>query len=338
MFSFIGQFLDATIITPITNLLLVIYNFVGDFSLTIIVFTLIVKLCMWPLVKKQFKQARLMRKIQPELAEIRKNAKGNRMVEQMQMMDLYKRNNVKPFSSILTLVVQLPIFFALFWAITTVVPTTNEKLQEHPVEQKAYSFVADMPRVREIIEQQQSAETIEAYEFRPELFGIIDLSAHALESPMTISSVVVLFFALLSALSQYWVAKQQIPTSTKKKTFKQIMKEAADGKDPDQSELNAVVSGQMSKFMPIMMLLIMINLIGALSFYYFISNLITIIQQKTMLNKELDQLDASADKTIMKELKKAEEAVIVKDSTKPNKKSNKNITRISVSDNKKRRK
>ena len=92
------------IVRPITNILFLIYGLVGDFGLAIILFTVLVKICLWPLVKRQLHQTRLMRKIQPELAEIKKNCNGNRQLESLQMMDLYKRNNIKPFRSMLTLI------------------------------------------------------------------------------------------------------------------------------------------------------------------------------------------------------------------------------------------
>ena len=58
-----------------------------------------------------------MKKLQPELAQIRKNCKGNKQLESLQTMDLYKRYNVKPAGSFLTLLIQLPIFIAIFGAI-----------------------------------------------------------------------------------------------------------------------------------------------------------------------------------------------------------------------------
>ena len=70
--------IDAVIIRPITNLLFLIYNLVGDFGLAIILFVILVKLCMYPLTRSQLRQTKLMRKLQPELAEIKKNCNGNR--------------------------------------------------------------------------------------------------------------------------------------------------------------------------------------------------------------------------------------------------------------------
>ena len=91
--------IDMIIVRPIVNILFVTYNFLGDFGLAIIVFTLVVKFLTWPIMKRQLRQTKLMREIQPELAEIKKNCKGNRQLESIQMMDLYKRKNIKPFRS-----------------------------------------------------------------------------------------------------------------------------------------------------------------------------------------------------------------------------------------------
>lgn len=323
------ELIDMIIVRPIVNLLLVIYSFVGDFGLAIILFTVLVKLLIWPLMKKQLHQTRVMREIQPELAEIKKNCKGNRQLESIQMMDLYKKKNIKPFRSMLMLLIQLPIFIALYTAIRVMVTPPTVDLS---VEKSAYSFVEQMPRVQEIIADHES--------FHPTLFGVIDLSATA--GFASVSAVIVLVFALAAALMQYIMAKQQNPSKkSEKRGFKQIMKEAAEGKEADQSELNSVVSGQMTKFMPIMMLFIMINLPGALVFYYMLTNMITVVQQKVILSRNYTEMEAAADKKILKELRAAEEAEIVSEPAKGSKgktkKSKQNITRISAS-NKRRRK
>ena len=57
------ELIDFIIVRPITNILFVIYGFVGDFGLAIILFTVLVKICLWRLVKRQLHETRLMRKI-----------------------------------------------------------------------------------------------------------------------------------------------------------------------------------------------------------------------------------------------------------------------------------
>ena len=58
-------FLDMIIVRPIVNILFVIYSLVGDFGFAIILFTVIVKLITWPLMKRQLNQTRLIRELQP---------------------------------------------------------------------------------------------------------------------------------------------------------------------------------------------------------------------------------------------------------------------------------
>lgn len=229
------------------------------------------------------------------------------------MLDLYKRNNIKPFRSVLTLVIQLPIFIALYTAVRVMVlPTPTDNLSI-----RAYTPIAQMERIDDVIEKQVAflnqptdATDKQSYDFHPKLFGVVDLDVKA--GFGSVSAVVIMVFALASAFSQYWISRQQLPSNKKnRKTFRQIMAEAADGKEPDQTELNQIVSGQMSFMMPLMMLLLMINLPGALVFYYLISNLMTGVQQKYVLSKKEDQMEQSADRKIIRDLKKIEEGQVV---------------------------
>ena len=304
------ELIDMVIVRPITNILFVIYGFVGDFGLAIILFTILVKICLWPLMKRQLHQTRLMRKIQPELAEIKKNCNGNRQLESLQMMDLYKRNNIKPFRSMLTLIIQLPIFIALYTAVRVMVlPTTSDNLGI-----RAYPFVREIGDINEVIQLQDTylaAPDQNTYDFHPKLFGLVELDVKP--GFTSISALVLLAFALAAAFSQYWISRQQLPSkkSQKSRTFRQIMKDAADGKEPDQAELNTVMTGQMSKIMPLMMLLIMINLPGALVFYYLISNLMTGVQQKFILARSGNEMELAADKKVIRELNRIEEGQVV---------------------------
>ncbi len=334
------NFIDMIVVRPITNILFVIYNFVGDFGLAIILFTILVKICMWPLVKKQFHQTKLMRKIQPELTKIKKNCNGNRQLESLQTMDLYKRYNVKPFRSMLTLFIQLPIFIALFTAIRVMVqPRLDDNLSL-----RAYPGIVQMERIDEVVKLQEPylndlqndkipAEEKTKYDFHPQLFGLVDLDVRP--GFNSVSAIIILGIALAASLVQYINTKQQNPSgkSEKKKKFRDLIKEAQNGKEPDQSDMNVMMTGSMSKMMPIMMFMIMINLQGALVLYYFLSNLITVVQQKIIFAKSGEEMEIATDKAIVKELNKIQEAKVIE-----NKKTGTKITRISAKDNKRRKK
>ncbi len=337
--------IDIIIVRPIVNILFVIFNLVHDFGLAIIIFTVIVKLCMWPLVRRQLNQTKLMRKLQPELTQIKKNCKGNKQLESLQTMDLYKRYNVKPFSSILTLIIQLPIFIAIFSAIkviATPLPTDNlmnraydivayEGSEIKALEEKQKVYLADLTNNDIPVEEKV------AYDFYPQLFGVIRLDVKASDVMMgkfSWSALFILVCAVMASVVQYFATKQQMPSgkSEKKKKFRDILKEAKEGKEIDESEITSMTTGQMSAMMPIMMFVIMFNLNGALAFYYFLSNIITIIQQKIVLRSVNREIDDMTDKVVLKELRNIQEAEVVE-----NKKTGTKIKRISAKDIKKKR-
>lgn len=382
--------LDMIIVRPIVNILFLIYSVVGDFGLAIILFTIIVKLLTWPLIKRQMHQTKMMRKIQPELAEIKKNCKGNRQLESLQMMDLYKKNNIKPFSSMLTLFIQLPIFIALFTAINVSVRpcavnddynvSANTCLNKtditYSVEHSAYSFVRPLNNVSTLIEQQneyfrnfESDPDTAEYQFKPQLFNAIDLSArpNMVFSNFSPSTAVIFLLAIACAFTQFIMARQQDVTrkkGEKRRSLRQMMKETAEGKEISQDEINAYSQSQMTYMMPIMMFFIMFSLPGAIVLYYFLNTSISVVLNKIVLSRNLEQMEEAADKRVLKELrdatKKIQEAEIVSDTTKTddgprvtkvksnskksthyasnkNKKDKTHITRISASDKKKRR-
>lgn len=316
---------DLLITQPIFNLLMTIYNFVGDFGVAIILFTIIVKILMWPLIRGQLHQTKIMRDIQPELKKIKRNAKGNKQLESMQMMELYKKNNIKPFRSILMLAIQIPIFITLFNVINI---TVNHRDQ---VQHFTYSFVQNFDRVSEVIEKPDS--------FQPKLFGVVDLSTKAMPIKDT-SSAILFVMAAASAILQWYMTKQQQPKNNKKRRLRDIMSEAANGKEADQSEINSIVSKQMSFMLPLMMFYATINFFGAITFYYFLNNLIQVIQQKIVLSEDSKELEEIANEPVKRE-KNAKKAQIVKN-TKSGTKSNsanknaKNITRIKAVDKKRK--
>ncbi len=113
-----------TLITqPLFNLLLVIFAFVpgNDFGVALIIFTILIRVLLWPLLKKQHHQQRAMRELQPEIAKIKKSVKGDKQKEAELMMELYKEKEINPLSSIGVAFLQLPILLALFYVIRDVV-------------------------------------------------------------------------------------------------------------------------------------------------------------------------------------------------------------------------
>lgn len=273
---------DTFIVQPIFNLLVGLYTIIpgGDFGVAIIIFTVLVRFALYPLTRSMLHQSQAMRKLQPKLKQIKKKAKGNRQLESMQMMELYKEHGVKPFRSILILLIQLPIFIALYSVIQIFT------IHRDQVAKFAYDFLEGIPAVKQIIEHPD--------QFNEKLFGFVDLVKPAFHQNGVEWFLVIL--AAVAGYTQYIMSKQTMPSADPDRRLRDIMAEAAEGKQADQSEMNAVVMRKMSKFLPIVMFFVMISVPGALALYFAVSNLVAVGQQHYLLKQDEDELEEIADK------------------------------------------
>ena len=101
---------------PILNLLIYFYQTIGfhDLGLAIIFVTLFIRLILYPFFHTGAKQQMLMQRIQPHVKKIQELHKDDREMQAKALMELYKEHGVNPFSSIILLVIQLPILIALY--------------------------------------------------------------------------------------------------------------------------------------------------------------------------------------------------------------------------------
>ncbi len=250
----------------------------GDFGISIILFTILLRIVLHPLVKRQLHQTKLMRKLQPELEQIKKRNKGNRQMQGIQMMELYKRHGVSPFRSIGILLIQLPIFIALFLVIQIFT------LHRERLEVFTYDILEGISQIKFIVDNPA--------EFNEKLFGIVDLTQHAISAEGI--NLILVGLAIAAAVGQYYQSKQIMPQDSTKRRLRDIMADAANGKDADQSEINAAVMGKMVVILPFMMLFIMLSLPGAIALYYATSTLVTLLQQSIILKQDEEELEEIA--------------------------------------------
>ena len=92
---------------------------VGNFGIAILIATVLVKAAVFPLANKSYASMSKMKKLQPEMERLKKEYPDDRMKQQQEMMALYKREKVSPLSGCFPVVVQIPIFFALYKVILT---------------------------------------------------------------------------------------------------------------------------------------------------------------------------------------------------------------------------
>ena len=112
--------------SPVGHLLAFIHSALSTFllpasgpawALSIVLLTVTVRLLLFPLFVKQIKSQRRMQELAPKIKELQKLHKGDRETLNTEMMKLYKDNNANPISGCLPLLLQLPVFFALFTVI-----------------------------------------------------------------------------------------------------------------------------------------------------------------------------------------------------------------------------
>ncbi len=99
---------------PMFKALKFFYELLGNFGLSILMVTIIVKAVLFPLANKSFKSMNKMKQLQPQINRIRELHANDKMLQNKEIMELYKRERVNPLSGCLPLLVQIPIFFSLY--------------------------------------------------------------------------------------------------------------------------------------------------------------------------------------------------------------------------------
>ena len=99
---------------PFYEVLTFLNGIFGNFAIALLVFTFLIKLCVFPLTQKSYRSFARMRKVAPQMVEIREKYSEDRMKMQQAIFELYKRENVNPVAGCVPILIQMPIFFALY--------------------------------------------------------------------------------------------------------------------------------------------------------------------------------------------------------------------------------
>ncbi|HEX7125965.1 MAG TPA: membrane protein insertase YidC [Thermodesulfobacteriota bacterium] len=95
-----------------------LHGLLGNYGLAIIALTILIKLVFWPLTAKQIRSSKAMARIQPEMTRLREKYKNDREALNREMMQLFRQHNVNPLMGCLPLLVQIPVFFALYQVLS----------------------------------------------------------------------------------------------------------------------------------------------------------------------------------------------------------------------------
>ena len=102
----------------VVHILNAIYGVVGYYGIAIIIVTVLMRIIIFPLTLKQEKSMKKMRELQPELEKIKEKYKDNPQEYQQKTAELYRESGVNPLGGCLPLLIQMPVFVALYWAFS----------------------------------------------------------------------------------------------------------------------------------------------------------------------------------------------------------------------------
>ncbi len=123
----IGEIWDLIILSPVINVLIMLSHYLGgSFGLTIIVLTIVVNICMYPLTLKQLRATKAMQSVQPKLAELQKKYAKDKQQLAQEQMKLYKESGMNPAGCLLPMLAQMPVWIALYQSIIRVLAVAPE--------------------------------------------------------------------------------------------------------------------------------------------------------------------------------------------------------------------
>ncbi|MBE7045651.1 MAG: YidC/Oxa1 family membrane protein insertase [Ruminococcaceae bacterium] len=290
---------EYLITRPLGFLIHFIYNFVQNYGMAIILFTILIRLILMPLAVRSQKAMRKQQKLQPVLAELQKKYANDKEKLQVEMMKLYKENNVSMMGGCLPLLLQMPIIFGLYRVIQRPLtylmnidfslPEATQKITD-VMAQMAEKFPEALGSMAKYnVEQMISMGQIQLSNFCKMLYGAgdpwvmdfgflgLDLSVQPSVSInyilsgkfMYLDRVLLILIPAIAVLTT-WLSMKQT----------QSMQKAPDAKQNTENEgMASQMSKSMNLMMPIMTGIFAFTLPSGLGLYWIVSNLMQMFQQ-----------------------------------------------------------
>ena len=276
MWNLIVDLWNWVIFEPLLNLIAVLLAWIPghNFGIALIIFTLLTRFLLYPVIRKQLLGVRKQKALQPEVNKIKKAFKSDRQRQSVEIMALYKRNNFNPFSMMGYLLLQLPILIGLYQIINRIA-ADSQNLVKH-----SYPFVENLSWMKDLAQNPEI--------FDPTLIGLVDLTRSTLSDQGFYLAAFVLVLA--AAAAQFLVARQSFAQnpSSKRKSWRQIFREMSAGREPDSGEVSAAANRLMIYIFPALILFLFPRWSAALSLYVLLIALAQYLQQQR-INKQADE-------------------------------------------------
>lgn len=199
------------------------------------------------------------------------------------MMELYKERGINPFSSFGLVLIQLPIFIGLYSGLHRIV------IDPKVITTFSYPVIQHLDWIKQL--------SANSGLFDSTLFGVVDLTRAAVAKTggggIYWPAMLIVFG---SAVMQYFQSKQLMPNVKDGKSLRSILKQAGNGKQADQGDVNAAVGNTTRYLIPGFIFFVTVNIPSALSLYWLTSGATAFIQQSRVLGKDVEEMEDSVDK------------------------------------------
>ena len=270
-----------------------IYKFVQNYGVSIILFSILLKLILLPLSIKQQKTMKKTAQIQVKVKELQEKYKNDQMKMNQEMMDLYKKENMSPFSGCLTSIIQIVLLFAMFGLVRNPltymkkIDTTTIENYKNEIRQEVgeNSISTNYPEISIVKYVNENKEKNDAAYINMNFLGL-DLSSVPQEN---IKDPKVYIIPILYVLTSMISMKISTNTTQKNNKDKKILEKENKEVKKEQEELDMAeqMTKNMSWFMPIMAVSISIIAPLGLALYWLVNNILMIFE-RLILNKILD--------------------------------------------------
>jgi len=267
-------------------LLNLIYSFVQNFGLAIIIFSIVLKIILLPISIKQQKSMKKSAERQSKMKEIQRKYKNDPEKLNQETINLYKTEKMSPFSGCLSSIVQIVLLFAVFYLVRS--PLTHMKKVDPQVIENYINEIKQEQNIEssypEIAVIQYKGEQDENVNINMDFLGI-DLSkvpTASLNDPRVY--IIPLLYVLTSFISVRMTSKMQ---KNKNENNINIIKENTENEENTEVDAMEHANKTMTWFMPIMSISIAIIAPLGLALYWLMSNILMIIE-KIVLDKYIN--------------------------------------------------
>ncbi len=245
----IGDLFNVVLFQPLLNALVLIYKYIPDLGISIILLTLVIKLLLYIPSRSSIRSQKVLQDTQPKLQAIQNKYKDNKEELGRQLMKFYKENKVNPLSSCLPLLIQLPILIALYRAFLAVAQTDPS------------THILLSAQLQHLYEPLRSI--FSSHSINPMFLGFVDLAKKGNY-----------ILAILAGAAQFWQSKMLMAKQPPK---------LPGAKD---ESMMAGMNKQMMYFMPVLTIIFGLQFPAGLTLYWLFSTLFTVAQQYYIFKRD----------------------------------------------------